>query len=243
MIKWITIFFCISTSSFASKVPLNEKSAGVSANLKHFHRFSPSIKSLVELNTGKENKLSQRRDFKLGLRARIHKNVKISAYYQRSYGLRHQNDWIVKDGKWHWIDSSDRGENIFGTSISLKELVSLNILEFKTSIERNFKNNHNTLKLRPGITHIFLNDGSPFINIFLQYEAYFPLNYHDELIYKKGIYSGVLYHWRKNIKPGLFFKVTESTWSNSDTAISKGVEAYKVKDRNSSIGLTLNLYY
>lgn len=243
MIKTLFLLLLISESIIASNIPKDESSTGLGLSLRHFHKFSATTKSLIEMNIEKENELTTRKEFKIGARYRLHQNIKVSAYFKRSYGVRHQNDWIKENGSWVWLNSSDRGENTFGTDLSYRTIYQDNILELRSTLERNLFNDQTTIKIRPGITHLFLKTGSPFINLFLQYEAYFPLNYHEKKIYKHGIYSGILYHWRDMIKPGLFIKFTKSTWNNSDDASIRNVPNYEVTESSTVFGTSINFYY
>ncbi|GEM_PF-4267457 len=243
MTRVLILTFLISLSSYASNTPESESSIGAGLSLRHFHKFSPLIKSLIELNIEPENSTTTKKELQLGARFRLHQNIKVSGYYRNSYGLRHQDDWIKENNIWKWIDSSKRRESILGTNIILRAVYLDNILELRTSLERNFHNQQNTMKIRPGITHLFMNSGSPFINLFLQYEAYFPLNYHEKLIYKHGLYTGMLYHWKKWIKPGLFLKYTTTVWQNSEDAISRNVPSYNISDTSTIIGVNINFYY
>ncbi|PIK13689.1 hypothetical protein [Halobacteriovorax sp. JY17] len=243
MIKKFLLLIFLSSSISASNIPSNESTTGTALTLRHFHTFSSIFKSLTEVNIEKENELTTKKEFQFGIRARIHNNIKLSSYFKRAYGQRHLDDWTVENSNWHWKDSSDRGENILGVGVSLRELFDVNILEFRTTLERNFESSQSTLKLRPGITHIFLRKGSPFINFFLQYEVYFPINFHEETVYKSGIYTGALYHWKKNIKPGFFVKITRTKWTNSQTAISRNVPTYLSTDSKTIFGFNINLYY
>lgn len=243
MIKILALFSLINGSILASNSPQDESTTGLGLSLRNFHKFTPKIKSLLEINIEKENELTTRKEFKLGARYRLHQNIKASAYFKRSYGLRHENDWIKVDHTWLWFNSSDRGENTFGTDLSYRTIFKDNIIELRAKLERNLFNDNTVITLRPGITHLFLKNGSPFINLYLQYEAYFPMNFHEKMIYKHGIYSGILYHWSNMIKPGLFIKYTKSSWNNSNEAQSRNVPNYEVAETSTIFGLSINFYY
>lgn len=243
MIKLLTILSIFISNTLASNTPNSESSSGGALHIRHFHKFSSKLKSISELSLSREHEHTSSKTASFGLRYRIHTNIKLSTYYKFAQGLRHQDDWIKEQGSWLWRDSSSRSENIFGLSASIKEILNSNIFELRSTLERNFYNDHNLLKLRPGVTHLFMKDGSPFLNAFLQYEMYLPLNFHEETIYKHGVYTGLLYHYNSTVKPGIFFKIIKSKWTNSSEAIKRNVPTYSLEDTSKVFGLNINLYY
>lgn len=80
----------------------------------------------------------------------------------------------------------------------------------------NAYNDNQTITVRPGITWFWLDGLEPFLNINLQYELYFPLNYGVSTIYEQWLYLNVLYHMNSNFKAGIFGALKKVTWGASE---------------------------
>lgn len=191
--------------------------------------------------------------YSLGLRYRFHKNFKAGLYFSRRYGQRHDEDWIAGTipnaqnpsvNDWIWKDTNNRAEDFVGLELVPRTLVHFLpgtwIAEFRTLVETNSYNDDHTLKLRPGLTHIYMGDSGPLFNFFLQTEIYIPLNYGRETIYEKWLYLGGLYHYSKIFKPGIFFTMYEKKWSSTDAFFAKKGDHYTSSEKGNMVGLTLN---
>ncbi|CBW25860.1 putative exported protein [Halobacteriovorax marinus SJ] len=240
MIKKVILLLLLSSMAWSSNIPKEASKTDPSLVLRHFHKFNSKVKSLITFSL-KEG--SSDKDLSLSLRYRLHSNFHIATNFKRSYGLRHDDDWVKENGVWKWKETKTRGENIFGVHLNAKKIFQDNIFELRTTIERNNSNSNNTLILRPGVTHIFFKGGAPIINIYARYALYLPMNFSEETIYKQSLYAGVTYHYNSFFKPGLFFKRTSTKWTNSKNAKELQVPSYSVAESTNSIGLALNFYY
>jgi hypothetical protein len=78
------------------------------------------------------------------------------------------------------------------------------------------------------------------LNIFLQYEAYLPLNYGTKSVYEKWLYLGFLYHFNSWFKPGFFVAQKSLTWGTSEKARNLEPTApYEVTHKANVVGLNL----
>jgi len=241
----IPLLFCTVTYADHTPTALSEgpNFRGV------FRTFYPykKVKLLGELEFRQEENNRNYKALRLGGKYRLHRNLKLGAYFKRAYGLRHDDDWVKPD-KWKWLDSESRGENLFSIEASARTL--LNSLpggswvgEFRLQNEMNLHNDQNVFKLRPGLTYIWTKNGKAFINFYAQYEVYMPTNFSDESIYEKWAYLGSLYHFTKSLKFGVFYSQKSVTWTTSQTSTDLGNGKYSVTDKVQYLGIQINHYW
>tara|TARA_Y100000590_G_scaffold323369_1_gene366543 strand:+ start:264726 stop:265478 length:753 start_codon:yes stop_codon:yes gene_type:complete len=187
-------------------------------------------------------------DFKaytFGGKYRIHKNLKFGLAYSKQYGNRHDDDWLWAPGTWFWQKTDKRGENFLIADLIPRALFSFLpgerwVGELRVRYTYNFFNDQNTIKLRPRLTYFWFRKGKAFMNLFLQYEMYFPMDYGEETIYEKWLYLGGLYHFNKWFKPGIYLAKKSLTWSSSEAAKKrKPNEPYTVNHKSNIIGFNL----
>ncbi|OUR99766.1 hypothetical protein A9Q84_01700 [Halobacteriovorax marinus] len=244
MIRKLFLTFLLSTSILAGNVPA-EGEAEVNSKiiLRHFHQFTPKITSLIEYNWSQEELERKEKSLKLGFKYRVHNNVKLGIFYKRAYGLRHDDDWVWQNMKWLWNDTNSRGENILIGEAGYKKLFGNYIFETRLTYEHNFFNDHDAIKVRPGVTYLVLDEGAAFINLFLNYEAYLPLNFSEKSIYEQWIYAGLLYHYSDVIKPGVFYNFRKGYWTSSKDFKDKNLGKYEQTHSSHYLGVSLNIYY
>jgi hypothetical protein len=246
MIK-ILLCFLLITSAFADHHIPDDESPGTTpaAVLRVHHKRGNTLYRFdYEHNTEVVNRTDKR--YTLGVRYRFFEHLKAGIYYSKRYGQRHDEDWILGPNPptWIWRDTDSRAENFVGIELIPRMLVEFLpgtwIAEFRTLIERNFFNDNNTVKLRPGLTHIYMGKSGPLFNLFFQYEAYIPLNYGRETLYEQWLYLGALYHWSKIFKPGVFFTMYEKKWSSTDAFFMKKGEHFTNTEKGNMVGVSLN---
>lgn len=162
----------------------------------------------------------RKRSLTLGPYLRLHSNLKIGGFYRLQQGVWHDDDWIFEDDDWKWRDTTSRSEHLFlfdmTPRVALSFLPGRNwVAEMKNRYIYNTFNDHQTITVRPGITYFWLDNFQPFINFYLQYEIYFPLNYGTTLIYERWIYLGALYHVNSMIKLGIYGAERQVIWGSS----------------------------
>lgn len=244
MIKKTILLLSITSSIFAGNVP-TESDSGLNSKivLRYFHKFSPKINSLIEYDWTKEELERKEKSIKLGFKYRIHHNIKLGLFYKRAYGLRHDDDWVWSNASWKWNETNSRGENFLIAEGGYKKLVNNFILETRFTYEHNFFNDQDAIKLRPGFTYLLLDGGAAYLNLFLNYEAYIPLNFSEKSIYQHGIYTGLLYHYSDIIKPGVFYNFKKSYWTSSKDFKARSSGSYEVANPSHHLGVSLNIYY
>jgi hypothetical protein len=252
MIKAYFLLFLLSAPQYlyASNLPSDSSSSlGQAGVIRLFYKSSGFVslikyKQQTRMNSQKESRIT------LGSRYRLFRNLKVGLFFSRRQGIRHDDDWLKNSsGTWMWQNTNNRAENYAILEVSPRMLMPFLpgknwVFEFRTRAERNLENDQNTLKLKPILTYFWLKGGSPFMNFFLQYEAYLPLNYGTESIYQTWIYSGFLFHWSNRFKPGLFFTKYEKKWGHSTLFKSLNpTETYTNKESGSILGLSLNISF
>ena len=245
MIKFIFLCSLITLSlksSLASHIPTIE------SNHKHYQtdlRFwkkHKQLKPLLEFQYRNQKDQSDYKSLRLGTKYRLSKHFKTGLYYRRSYGLRHDDDWVVSNKKWFWTNTKERSEDILITEIEFlglfptKSQISYN---FNLRYQYNTHNDHQTLKVRPGITY-FANSK---LAIFLRYDLYLPLNFSEENIYERWAYLGLFYKLNNFMKVGPYISKGSQAWTTSKKfEDTHEIEKYTSTHKITRVGLALNFY-
>lgn len=135
----------------------------------------------------------------LGGYYRLHRNVKVGAFYRLQVNARHDDDWITEGSGWIWEDASRRFEHLGIVDVTprfqLGFLPGENwVASVKARYDYNFSNAQHTLLLRPGLTYFWVRDRAPLLNISAQYATYLSLNFGDRPWYRHGPYVNLLFH-------------------------------------------------
>ena len=169
----------------------------------------------------------------VGAYDRLIENLKVGAFFSRAYGLRHDEDWFSTNGQWGWTNTNGRGENLLIGDVS--PVATLDFLpgknwvgEFKTRYIYDTFDAQQTLMVRPGLRYFWLRDDRPFVSLFFQVQANFPLNYGVKTIYEKWFYAGALYRIAGQIDLGGFVATKWETWGNTQDFIDRGGAPYAI---------------
>ncbi len=159
--------------------------------------------------------------FGAGPYVRAHENLLIGAFYRLQRGIRHDDDWIWRNAGWEWKDVTSRNEHLGIGDITPRFLAGFLpgknwVFELKTRYLYNFTNDEQTITVRPGLMFYLFRDGIPFINFYLQYELYFPLNYGVTTIYEQWAYAGAIYHVSASVQLGVYGAYKRVTWGPSE---------------------------
>jgi hypothetical protein len=178
---------------------------------------------------------------------RIHRNLKVGAFYRWQQGARHDDDWIDLNPGWAWVDSRSRSEHLFIADVSprfqLRFLPGENwVLMLKARYRYNSFNSQHALILRPGLTYYLLLNREPLLNFSINYGLYFPLNFGSTLIYEHSPYINVLYHVSPTVKLELNGTFRSVVWSSSQDAVDDAF-SYEVTDRTFLVGLGVLFSY
>ncbi len=159
----------------------------------------------------------------LGPYYRIHDNIKLGIFYKTQFGARHDNDWVrpeVVGEHWVWQDNRKRDEHLGIADITFRFFVPFvtnkNLMfELKNRYLFNSFNKQHTITTRPGLRYFIFHKRKPLLNLFIQYDLYFPLNYGVTTIYEQWLYAGFLYHFTQSFQAGLYASYKQQTWGPS----------------------------
>jgi len=165
----------------------------------------------------------------LGLYHLAHRFFRWGVFFERAYGLRHDEDWVVDGaGEWDWSSSEGRGESLLTLDVTPRigfqegSFFENVVFELKSRVGINLSNQNQTLRVRPSVfwTPRSREKSSPW-TFYTQYEVYFPLNYGTQSIYEKWTYFGVLKSLLPEIQLGAYVAYRSETWSASPDSLSR----------------------
>lgn len=231
----IMIVFTVIRPAYADHVPAKEDETGGEAVVRIF-AGGESLSILGEAKGGYLDGDGRRYgSLTAGPYIRLFDNLKAGAFYRFQQGERHDDDWVALNPGWEWKDTASRNEHVLIGDLTPRLLAGFLpgknwVLELKSRYLNNLTNDERTITVRPGLMFVLFRGGEPFMNFFLQYELYFPLNYSDELIYERWAYAGVIFHINETLQAGLYGAYQTVTWGPSDDfeRLHPG-ESYKVE--------------
>jgi len=176
------------------------------------------------------------RDIMLGGYYQLTENLSTGLFYERAYGLRHDDDWNKTTGTWSWADTNSRGEDLLIADLTARfKVFESTVFEIKARYLDNLFNQNQTLFLRPGLTYFWLKDEQPFMNFFLQYEIDLPLNFDNEQVDERWLYLGALYRVMENVDVGGFYALNWQAWHSSADYLAKLGSPYTVTSTSAVI--------
>lgn len=182
-----------------------------------------------------------RKDFTLGGYYQLFDQLKVGAFYRRSYGIRHDEDWVT-NGTWGWRETNSRGEDFWILDATPRiglDTIGMNnfVAELKTRFINNTYNHNQMVFVRPGLTYFWLKEDQPFINIFLQYEMQFALNYGPQVLNERWLYFGALYKACPNFDIGIYNALMWENWGSYGDYTRRGGPAYNISTQTYVVGL------
>lgn len=219
MIKRLLALFLLNSflSASASVPPTIPSAHEFEANSRFNLRYQ-RWSTMLELKYREEVDQRHFQSARIGSYYRVLDWLKVGAFYQKQYGERHEEDWIALP-TWHWRGPKRQGEDVFildGTARTLFAEENLGLIgELKLRYFYNEDNQHQFLRLRPGLTRVLRWKDRPLVNLYTQYEAYLPLNYSTDLLYEWWWYLGALFHLNDMWKLGPSVARREVVWTQS----------------------------
>ena len=185
------------------------------------------------------------RHFLAGTYYRIHRNLKIGAFYLLQEGTRHDDDWIALNPGWKWDDSTERLENTAILDLSPrfilpKILNEKSLASIKIRYQYNFFNNQQSLIFKPALSYFYLSDRKPVWNTSLAYSLYFPINFSEAVLYEHGLYLNFIYHVNKWFKLETRASLLFKNWTTGADSKALG-DSYSVIEKNFNIGFGIIL--
>ncbi len=181
---------------------------------------------------------------------RLHRNLKVGAFYRLQAGARHDDDWIaVSTGTgWAWRDTRSRLEQVLILDVSPRFLLDFLpgrnwVLMLKGRYQFNTFNLHHSILAQPTLTYFLMHEREPLLNFSLSYGLYFPLNFGSTLIYEHSPYAQLLYHLTRTVKLELTGAYRTVLWSTSrDVRVNTGA-TYTLPQHTFVLGLGVLLTF
>lgn len=243
MIKFLLILLFGSPAFAVGNVP---DDLGSKSETEVIIRLMQPIQQFTVYSEIQLAKQSDDRSYKtvfFGSYYRFYDNLRAGLFYQRQYGVRHNEDWF-KDAAavWQWRDTEDRGEDLAILDVSPKMTLGENsTFEFKTRYEYNFFNSNQSLRLRPTLTYFWLGESEPIASFFLQAEQVLALNYGSHSITERWLYLGGLYHHNSLVQYGAFAAQKWQAWTSTPEYSGITNKTYSVDANSNVLGLMLIL--
>lgn len=211
------------------------------ATLRVFGKYEPWL-LLAEVYDSSQTDGRENRSVMLGSYYRLLDNLKVGAFYRAEEGVRHDEDWVKTNGSWGWVDTNGRVENELILDASPRAELSFLpgahwVGELKTRYLYDFFDSDQYLIVRPGLTYFWLREGEPFINFFLQYELWFPLNFGEKTVYETWAYLGALYHLDDQVQLGAYGALKQQFWSSTAAYTALTGNTYVVEGDSLVLGL------
>lgn len=211
-----------------------------------FQYTAGRFEELLELEGRLEEKEYQfrYRSLTLGSSYRVHRNLKVGAYYRLQTGARHDDDWIDLNPGWEWQDTRDRMEHLFILDVSPRFLLDFLpgenwVLMLKNRYVFNSFNGQQSLQLRPGLSYFLMRNRLPVWNFSLNYGLYVPLNFGETLLYERTPYLTAIYHVSPAFKLEFSGGYRTVVWSSSQDIIDSPESGYTARSRSVFAGLGL----
>lgn len=162
-----------------------------------------------------------------GVYFRVHRNLKLGAFYGLSLGQRHDDDWIEVGSSWLWRDTALRPEHSLIADATPRFLVPFLpgrdwVFAVKTRYEFTLYSEggdlitRNTALVRPGLTWFLIRDRVPLLNLSLHYATYLSLDFGTSWWYRHGPYLNVGYHLSPFLMADLSLGTNWVFWSESE---------------------------
>ena len=195
---------------------------------------------LAEFDGATEPDSRERREYMLGGYYQPWDQLRMGAFYRKSFGLRHDDDWISNNGTWEWQPTNDRGEDFVILDVSPRILLAENLMgELKFRYLYDTFDSEKTLMVRPELTYVFLKEERPVWTVFVHGEFNFGLNYGARAIVEDWGYLGALYHLSPGLEVGGSYAMQWQTWGSSAAYLAKSGDPYTVTAANGFVLATL----
>jgi len=238
----LSIFFFLNTAQ-ASHEPENTKSdTSIDTTARLFYRPGEKWVTKLQFTQLDEKDTRKLKKIELGVRYRIHDNLKLGLVVGQESGRRYGEDWVLENSAWFWKDKNSFDENYVGVEIYPRFILMEDLLfDFKASLLQVDYRDHRTVKLRPGLSYFIFKNGKLLSRLFFHLEYYYPLNYGGSTVFEKWIYLGAMFPVSKKLDLGLYYAKKEEFWgSTPDFSALENGDTWLVSDKTNVIGLFLN---
>ncbi len=238
----INLFLVMASVAFAGNIPAGAPTVNTGeVRIRAFNEMQ-DLSALAEIREAGQADNQQYQSILLGTYYHLNDHWRAGVFYQRQYGVRHDEDW-QKDTVtgWGWINTSQRGEDLAVIDLSPKLHLGFLpgetwTLEFKNRYEYNFFDQDQNLHLRQTLTYFWLKQDQPFLHFFLQCEQVFPLNYGVMPINEQWTYLGMVYQRSESVQLGFFAATQWQSWANTSQFSAQTGNSYVVSAGSNVLG-------
>jgi hypothetical protein len=243
MIRLFLLAFIFVSASYAQNTPKEESDVvyGMAA-ARFFWTSDNFLDGFAEIKGTEDKNGGINPSVILAGRTELLPWLRGGVLYQRKYGVLHDFDWRKNEQSWHWRDTAKRGEDSIGIDLTARSMMTDSLIfETRFSFDHNMRFDIDTIKLRPGLGHLYFGNKGLMWRTYLYYEAHIPTNRDRKWdATEHWLYLGSLWHWRPNIALGP--QATYRRWTAKST---KGFEAttgssYSVTQSSYCFGLVAN---
>lgn len=165
----------------------------------------------------------QRQSYKslsLGGYNRVHRNLKVGAFYKLQFGARYDFDWVETADRreWIWKDTQSRDEHVFILDASPRVQVPWVddvVASVKTQFHANATNGTKWFRLAPDLTYHHVRGLKPVASLTLQWDAMMALTT-GEILYDQWVYLGALYHATPKVSVGPRLGYRRWVWNETE---------------------------
>jgi len=223
ILSFFLIFF--SSLAIAANIPTrhNEKVQAL-AEARVFW-IQRSWQYLAELKFSEWEESQAFQSLRIGTRKGFSRHMKWGLFYQRSYGLRHDQDWI-KDSTWHWKDRTTQGQDIWITDLSYKDFINeKSTYELRLTYEKNSTVGRSFLKPRIGASYFFSKSHLTLIE-----ELSIPLESRENTIQEYWTYLTYSFHYNTHVSFGPLLSYRIVNWETSEDFKNRLNASYQFKE-------------
>ena len=221
----LLVIYFLSEAVFAGSIPTrqHEKVQALVEARTFYIRNKTQYLAEVKFSEWEESQAFQ--SARLGLRRSLSRNFKMGLFYQRSYGLRHDNDWI-KESAWHWLDRKTQGQDSFLTDFTYKNLINDRMTyEVRLTYEKNFTVGRGFIKPRIGISYFLTKS-----HFTLMEELSIPMETRSSAIQEYWTYFTYSYHYSNNVSFGPLLANRIVNWESSEDFKNRLNTTYQFKE-------------
>lgn len=241
MIKIFLVFFVLGFSHFSwgdDHIPHSETHNVIRGDVRYFKALG-DFRLMSEIQVSNAFEGEPQHHWDLGGYYRWLSFSKVGLIHRYQKNVRHEDDWIVKNGQWIWNEDANDYESVIIPHLDFRTLLSDSLrgdLVFRYMY--NARNTQESLLIRPGLNYFWFRGGRMFANVYLQFEQVIPLNFGNGSVSERWVYLGFLYHLNSNNKLGISAETGQWVWTDSEDFKARYPnEDYDAEEKANTLGL------
>jgi hypothetical protein len=143
-------------------------------------------------------------------------HLRLGIFYQQQTGWRYETDWEKVDGVWRWDQANGRTEHMLVLDVTPRTELAFMPGEWLAELKLRYRfsslNHQQTLVARPGLTYAWKRDDATLLDLFLQAEFYFQMNFGLSDLAETWLYLGALHPVSQAFQFGGFGALRSAHW-------------------------------